>query len=224
MNGHSHSQQDRKCPTMSGKSDSKISPTSPAKSSVRILSTLPIRSRPASIRCAILPQGSQRMCGFFNSGASCLLFDEERRNPRGRCPRTPEICRFEPIAWQENQATCAPRRAGPSVREAYKIPPDGFLFAYLSRRGAAGNLGCAAEEDRALLRSNPSASAVQWHGDAALVGRRSLFPCYWPKAKNLRGLGTESPRGTRGRGPATFHSLRSLLLDGRSIVVRAVYA
>ncbi len=37
-----------------------------------------------------------------------------------------------------------------------------------------GILDLAVAEDKALLRSNLSAAAVQWHGDAAHVGRRSL--------------------------------------------------
>ena len=39
-----------------------------------------------------------------------------------------------------------------------------------------GILECAAVGDKALLRSNLSTAAVQWHGDAAEVGRRPLLP------------------------------------------------
>jgi len=49
-----------------------------------------------------------------------------------------------------------------------------------------GILDLAVAEDRALLRSTLSAAAVQWHGDAALAGRRLLVtPCCWCKAENL---------------------------------------
>ena len=52
-------------------------------------------------------------------------------------------------------------------------PPGDFHKGLLMREDE-GILGLAVAEDRALLRSNLSAAAVQWHGDAARTGRRSL--------------------------------------------------
>jgi len=44
----------------------------------------------------------------------------------------------------------------------------------LQTREDEGILSLVVAEDRALPRGNLSAAAVQWHGDAAHVGRRSL--------------------------------------------------
>jgi len=44
----------------------------------------------------------------------------------------------------------------------------------LQIREDEGIIDLAAVKDRALLRSNLSASAVQWHGDAAHLGGRSF--------------------------------------------------
>ena len=52
--------------------------------------------------------------------------------------------------------------------------PQGALRAPLQNGPDGGILGLAVAEDRALLRSNLSAAAAQWHGDAAYKGRRSL--------------------------------------------------
>jgi uncharacterized protein YihD (DUF1040 family) len=160
------------------------------------------------------------------------------RDDRGRCPRTPEIFRFVPIAWQKDPPIHACQHVCALAREAWKISSDETLCSQLLMTGAEGNLEDAAEEDKALLRSNLSVSAIQWHGDTALAGRRFLLSCYWPKAENLRGLGTESPKDTEAQKPAMSSSSRpryvqplatagvssrSPALGGESIVIGAIH-
>jgi len=84
------------------------------------------------------------------------------------------------------------RRVCPLAREACGISSDGSLCSHLPGTGAEGNLEHAVEEDKALLRNNLSASAVQWHGDAALRGRRFLLSCHWSNYVRLLWVGSPS--------------------------------
>jgi hypothetical protein len=70
----------------------------------------------------------------------------------------------------------------------------------LQRRRHDGILDCAAAEDKALLRSNLSAAAVQWHGDAAMTGRRPRC-CTHLRLSRPRTLEASKSRGLCPRTP-----------------------
>jgi hypothetical protein len=70
------------------------------------------------------------------------------------------------------------------------------LYSHLPVRSAEGNLEHAAVEDKALLRSNLSATAVHWHGDAAGVGRRLLRQTMLlAQSGKSQGFGDRVPKG-----------------------------
>jgi len=70
----------------------------------------------------------------------------------------------------------------------------------IDNRSHAGTMGVIGREDRALLRSNPSArtDAGTSAGSSRHGGSRS--PClFWPESDKPRGLGAEPPRQTLAR-------------------------
>jgi hypothetical protein len=107
------------------------------------------------------------------------------------------------------------------AREVSRIASPESLRGYLSVPRNEGTLACAAEENKALLRSNLSASAVQWHGDAAILERRSFVSCYWLKAENLpspparfgrvwiAGASTQEPDEPKKKVPSIRQDLQS---------------
>jgi len=59
----------------------------------------------------------------------------------------------------------------------------------------AGTMGIIGREDRALLRSNPSArtDAGTWTGVSPVAGRLSALNMFWPQSENPWGSGGRAP-------------------------------
>ena len=76
------------------------------------------------------------------------------------------------------------------------MTPVGSFRDRLPGRDDEGILDFAVAEDKALLRSNLSAAAVHWHGDAAPAGRRLLpHTMLLAQSGKSQGFGDGVPNG-----------------------------
>ncbi len=86
-----------------------------------------------------------------------------------------------------------------------------------------GMLDLAVAEDRAMLRSNLSAATVQWHGDAAHMGRRSFtHTMLLVNAINLLDTPAAGVLGSRSSRKPDEPDFRLCVPDGTGVVVGPV--
>jgi hypothetical protein len=115
-----------------------------------------------------------RLLGIDQGRQLCDYACGEIGGNRGRCPRTPGILRFSPIARHKRKA----------------MPPRGRHRPCYWPAAALGLLASRALPSAAVLSDYPQ---HLW----AARGTPAHISCYWPKAINAGGLGAEPPRSTR---------------------------